>query len=68
MAEYVEVEVDVKFRTFVNPDEYLTDVEEEVTDKDLVFRVQNEMKRRKGILFAEMGTCSSYDVNVEVVE
>lgn len=67
MAEYIEVEVDVKFRTYVNPDEYLTDSEEEVNDEDLTFRVQNEFKRRKGILYDEMNTCSSYDVSVEVV-
>jgi hypothetical protein len=69
MAEYVEVEVDVKFSTFVNPDDYLQDGEtvEDLTDAQLSVRVQNTLKRRKGILYDEMNTCSSYDVNVEVV-
>lgn len=68
MTGYVEVEVDVKFRTFVNPDDYLTDTEDEVSDETLAFRVQNELKRRKGILYDEMSTCSSYEINVEVVD
>jgi hypothetical protein len=67
MAEYIEVEVDVKFRTFINPEQYLEDGEESVDDTTLEFRIQNELKRRKGILYDEMNTCTSYDVNVETV-